>query len=174
MGGTFTRSLNRAWRAAPISCVGVTGKTTPVRRDRETRPLSTRRSPTQARWQGRPREPSGAADRIRAADLRCCRSSSATSRPALVRQRLVPRIALSRPVHQRHESSRGRTRTGMDHRVEERLENPTQRSGKAERVPQFWRGLSRRRAARHRPRVRRSRVRPAKLHSCRYRRQSRA
>jgi len=54
------------------------------------------------------------------------------------------------------------------------LESPMRRSGSAGRVPAFWRGLFRRRATRHRFRVRRNRVRPAKLHSCRYRHRSQA
>ena len=163
-----------ARRAAPVSYFGVTGKTTPLRRGGGTRPIAARRSPVQARRQEQSRVPSDAADRPRAADLRCCLSCSATSRPATVRQQLVPRIAASRLVDRRHESSRDRIRTGMDRRAEARLENPKQRSGSSGRVPSFWRALFPRLAARHRLRVRRSRVRPAKLHSCRYRRRPQA
>ncbi len=90
----------------------------------------------------------------------------ATIHRAPVRQRLVRRIAAFRLARRTHESSRGRRRTGMDPRAEAQIENPTQRSGSAGSAPPFWRGLFRRRGARHRLRVRRIRVRPAKLHSC--------
>ena len=117
--------------------------------------------------------PNGAADRSLAVDLQCCRSSSATSRPVPMRQRLVLRTVLSPLAHRTHENNRGRTQTGTVRLAVARRESPIQRSGSAERVPPFWPVLSRLRAVQHLPRVHRSSVPPTKLNSCQYQRRSR-
>ena len=75
--------------------------------------------------------PCGAARRtyIARADLRCCRSSSATSHRVPVRQRLAPQSAVSLPVHRRREKQpRSNTnRNGPSGGVAERKSNAAKR-----------------------------------------------
>ncbi len=105
-----------------------------------TRRTAVRRSPAQARLRARLHVRSGVADQHPAVDLRCCRSSSAITRPASVQQRLAPRTAVSRLAHQRRESNHGQRQTGTERQAEALQESPMQRSGSASRALNFGAG----------------------------------